>query len=334
MARQEHCPICGAGMGPGSAACTACGEPREASPDAAERIRIGRRLDHLLSVLESLRRIYLVFAILLGGLFFLLLLFAGHAIRGDTLAMAIAVLLGLSASFNAVAAWDVYRHPRLWSLLLAIVATPLLLLSVVGILGAPTVPGILQTVLLALGTAGLWYGAIQVLNQGALLRSHPDLSAALRLRSKERRLPEGTASRRMREKGRIEDAGKRRHVLVYGGGALGAALLAAMLIYGRLHPALEPVVDSFRASWNARDWAAVKGRFEPSSGERMGKGLDVLLKRRGWLDAPPALPAGTISGGGRERTVAVFPVEAGEIRTDWKLLDGTWYLAGIRLPER
>lgn len=334
MARRERCPICGAGREPGAAACTACGRSGDADSGSADRVRVGRELDHLLSVLESLRRIYFLFAILLGGLFFVVILFAGHAIRGSTLAAAFTVLLGVSAAFNAVAAWDVYAHPRFWSLLLAVLATPLLLLSGLGLLGDPSVLAALRLVLVALGASGLWYGAYQTLRLGDRLRTHPDLAAARRLRARSRTTPEGKASRHLREKGRIGDAERRRHALVYGGGAVGVALLVAAGIYSWLHPALEPAAEGFRSSWNSADWAGIEARFEPAQRERMGKGLAVLLKRRGWLAAPPALEAPRIEERRAGRSAAAFPVGGDAVETEWVLRDGTWTLATVRLPER
>jgi len=336
MARRARCPVCGLVLEPGAPSCPACSPSGDAGPDPGDRVRIGREMDHLLSVLASLRLIYFMFAVLLGGLFFTFILFAGHAIRGSTLAAAVTVLLGVAAASNAVAAWDVYAHPRFWSLLLAVVATPLLLLSGLSFLAGPGVFAGLRLLLVALGTSGLWYGAFQTLRLGGLLRTHPDLAAARKQRAKAGALPEGKASRRLREKGRIADAAGHRHALVYGGGAVGAALLVAAGVYAWLHPPVETAADGFRSSWNSADWAGIEARFEPAQRDRMGKGLRILLRRRGWLESPPSLGEPTIEEKRSGRSAAVFGIgAAGEsVETEWTLADGTWTLASVRLPER
>lgn len=310
-------------------ACPSCGADTGDDPGTAEdRIEASRELQHALAALETLRWIYVVIAVLAGLVLGSLLVAMGFP--RDAFGLPLYGTLAGVLLASAGAAWDVARHPRAWALATALPVTALFLLAFATSGGRISV-GVILT---GLSAGGLWYGAYLLFRMGRILQAHPDLRLARILRGGDPEAAEGAVAGKLRRRSEEETARARRRMLVFGGGALAGALLLGFGIHAWLHPGPRAALDGFRDSWNAARWTAVGERFEPGVRERMTRSMETLLRRRGWQEKPPRLVQPAVEEAGEDAIRAVFTVPEGEIRTHWRLREGTWVLTGMEFPER
>jgi hypothetical protein len=318
------CFFCGEEVRRGARLCPACGEnPAQGAASAQEKYDAGRELHEAIRFLGSLR---LYFG--LGAGFSALM--AGIAVMVGAGPGPVA-MLGLVAAVAAAAAWDVYRRPVPWSLALALLQSANLGLAAWGFAGGRT--GIVSVVVAFLLTAAFWHGFASARKLKDTLRRFPDLYASRKLLGG-RTAPEGTASRKLRGRGRTEDRIARRRILLFAGAAVAAAGLVGVGVWSWMHPGPEAALDGMRADWNAGSWGAVAARFDPVSRERMEKGMRALLRKRGWDSRPPALGVPVRMARDRERVVAYYEVPGGELRVDWELRNRTWVITGMKFPEQ
>jgi len=319
---------------------------RRRAPDASialspeERHAAARELGQAMKFVRALKDSYLAGAILLS-----LVAGAGLLVTG----------LGVhtlgSLALLAVMVFGIFRFdrsPARWSLVLALLGTGFVALTLVE--RAADQGGRMSV---GLGDAfnifvviGYWTAVGLARRVESVARRYPDLWLARRLHGSTAEDEHEGMGTRHRDRAGQERRSRRRRLAVLGGILVaGIALLVLVAPKAAEGPPSEPLpevpVDAFAArfrdAWNAGRLAEVKAAFQPQSREKFSKGLDSILRRRGWIDHLPVLgPPRLVPDGAYAAAHFPLPDDEGDLYTSWAYdaKTKTWAVNALRPPAR
>ena len=313
-----------------------------------ERTRALHELARARRYLEVLRTLYLVGSVMFA-LPILLITLELHWATVHTL-----LLVAISLCF--VGGVRIFREPRTWSLVVALVASGVVLGMVLrkAQIGGEVEIGLFDgwAILVALG---FWIGVPQARKAARLAEEHPDLYGA--------RLMRGEAG-----EGRFhaEAKEKARRRLILGSSIAGGVVAVIALLawapwagtpddarsegswsswdhYARRAPAappgpLDPAVARFADAWARSDVSAVDALRHEETRERQAELFRRILTKRGWTEKlPPLLPAEPDKANKGYRALVYFPFadqpDDRPLKTTWEWDGTTWRLAGMSFPS-
>jgi|GEM_PF-5595413 len=248
-------------------------------------------------------------------------------------------LMGSVAVTAAVAAVFVLRQPLLCTLLNALLATPLGVMAVLGLLtGTVSLPGLL-TVMLAVT---FWMAVGMAASTQRLMRRFPDLYAARALR--------GESTGRHADAARLE-ARRRFKRTLWIGAALVLVLVGLPLLWVTLggwggsatppEPLAPPGLPfssaetAWREAWNADQLPAVKALLAESEKARKEPFLDRMIKKRSWTPLPRLEPA-DVEESGEHRRIARYALDGfdADLVLYWEWERTRWVVVNLSFPSR
>lgn len=303
--------------------------------DVVWRQEAGRAIGYALRALRALRGIFIADCLVL------LLLMLGHRALGNT---DLALAAGVLAVLTGTGAFLVVRQPLPWAVGVALLHTAqelwLLLRGVTGLV---------HHVSFALMVLLWCVVKVAVTTQG-MLREHPDLWIARRLRG-EGRDPSTMGSRWRDRAGKASDAALVRMVVIAGGVIV--ALAAVVWVLRESKPehgtapgpggstirleapteALDPRLEAWALAWQRGTLPEIGAFLAADVRERKLSALGRLFRRHDWQERRPGLTLKSRSGP-TPAQVAVFWELEGEARTlqtDWQFEKGAWTLLDLTL---
>ncbi len=303
--------------------------------DVVWRQEAGRAVGYALRGLKALRAFFIVDALLL------LLLMLGHRALGNA---DLALAAGVLAVLSCLGAFLVVRQPLPWTVGLALLHTG----QEVWIL-LKGVTGLTHHVSLALMVL-LWCVVKMAVSMQRVLKAHPDLWIARRLRG-EGRDPSTMGSRWRDRAGKASDAALVRMVVI--AGVVIMALAAVVWVLRESKPEhaaapgpgggtiqlgtptepLDPRLEAWALAWQRGTLPEIGAFLAADVRERKLSALGRLFRRHEWQEQRPALTLKTRSGP-TPAQVAVFWTLEGEertLQTDWQFEKGAWALLDLTL---
>jgi hypothetical protein len=266
-----------------------------------ERLRASREIGRAYRNVESIRRLYLVAAVMLGLLGVVVVtanLWAG-------------VVLGVGMVLLIFASEDVRVRPGRGSLWIAVLIT-----AFVGhMVWSADHPTVLAIWGVAIAIA-LWCVVPLAFRVQRLMKQHPDLYITQKWQGRRGAAPETECGRRVAAETRRQAAQGRRRLLILGGSFV--LFIAAVVVVKQqsappgpgpapTRPPFASRAENFRLAWNNGGLDAVAMFLAPDERSSRRRRIERLMKKRDWHLRRPRLGEPTVEDIGRVKVT--YPIE-------------------------
>jgi hypothetical protein len=297
--------------------------------DDDERFHANRAAFAAIKTLRVIRGYLIGYAVIAG-----LVLVAMWKGGAGPLPLSVATVL---MTVSAAGALLVIQQPLVWTVVNAILATPILLWAVLGFLAGRL--GVF-TLMAGITGVGFWVAVPVAAKLQRLMREHPDLWVFRRTR--------GELTQQHAEKWRAEARRTRRRVLA----GLGLCILAIVgLAFWAIQRGKPPVFEEeplpvptrpfeaaemdWRAAWNASRVDEVKAFIATTERAKLDPFLDRQRKKRGW-DTLPNLGPPDVTDKGHNHRFARYMIDDRErpIEVRWVWEPDRWVVLLFTFPNQ
>lgn len=243
----------------------------------------------------------------------------------------VVVLTTLLSVMLLMGALHIHFKPFLWTVAIAVLAT---VVSVVHLVG-PNPFGI-AFIASASWAALAWAALVPTFRFNRLIATHRDLYVTHHASAQTRRSLKGRSAHERHERLMMAMRRAARRAWRVSSAAAAGILLASAagtwFVLTTERPAdFVPVLERFQSAWNAGDFAAVDGLFEPRVREAESARLEGRLLGYGWKETPP-----TLTERSRRETPGQVDVDyefAGlTITARWSRVGPDWWLVRFDIP--
>ena len=299
------------------------GRRDEQSAEQIERRLANRDLAKAHKAMKSVRTLLFTFAAILALItaFVAVATFGGNASSDARITLVVATLFYAALTVLVfIAGVRVSKEPLLWTLLAALGATvislPLLFTDSFVLIAIATI-----------ATIGLWGAVFAIVPASRLLREHPDLKAAQRIRGERPARGEvGDASKRAYAK---TQAKRRKTMIAVGVGAGAVALFGGVMYFLNKPQKIEDVVTDIRTALENRRVDEVADLADPDGKDDLAAKIKRVLQRRNWHRVRAKISDVSIKHPKPEQARVIFETAKGRLSTNMRVNGGRWRITGL-----